>query len=74
LGLIFIICWAVMFLISKYSSLSSLIASLMIPVYLIIFENYNSIFFIIMFVLILYTHRENIKRLKNKEESKTKLY
>jgi len=74
LGLIFIICWAVMFLISKYSSLSSLIASLMIPVYLIIFENYNSIFFIIMFVLIFYTHRENIKRLKNKEESKTKLY
>jgi len=27
-----------------------------------------------MFVLIFYTHRENIKRLKNKEESKTKIY
>jgi glycerol-3-phosphate acyltransferase PlsY len=27
-----------------------------------------------MFVLILYTHRENVKRLKNKEESKTKIY
>ena len=73
-GLIFIISWVVVFLISKYSSLSSLIASLMVPVYLIIFENYNSIFFIIMFVLILYTHRENVKRLKNKEESKTKIY
>ena len=74
LGLIFIISWVVIFLISKYSSLSSLVASLMVPVYLIIFENYNSIFFIIMFVLILYTHRENVKRLKNKEESKTKIY
>jgi len=74
LGLIFIVSWAVTFLISKFSSLSSLIASLIVPVYLIIFDNYNSIFFIIMFVLIFYTHRENVKRLKNKEESKTKIY
>ena len=74
LGIIFIISWSATFLVSKYSSLSSLVASLMVPVYLIIFENYNSIFFIIMFVLIFYTHRENIKRLKNKEENKTKIY
>ena len=74
LCLIFLVSWAVTFLISKFSSLSSLIASLIVPVYLIIFENYNSIFFIIMFVLIFYTHRENVKRLKNKEESKTKIY
>jgi len=74
LGLIFVVSWVATFLISKFSSLSSLIASLIVPVYLIIFENYNSIFFIIMFVLIFYTHRENVKRLKNKEESKTKIY
>ena len=74
LGLLFIVSWAITFLISKYSSLSSLIASLMVPVYLMIFGNYNSIFFIIMFVLIFYTHKENVKRLKNKEESKTKIY
>ena len=74
LGLIFVTIWIITFLISKYSSLSSLIASILLPVYLIIFENYNSFFFIIMFVLILYTHRENIKRLKNKEETKTKIY
>ena len=73
-GLVFIISWAVTFLISKYSSLSSLVASLIVPLYLIIFDNYNSIFFFIMFVLIFYTHRENVKRLKNKEESKTKIY
>jgi len=74
MGLIFIVSWAFTFFITKYSSLSSLVASLILPIYLIIFENYNSIFFIIMFVLIFYTHRENVKRLLNKEETKTKIY
>jgi len=73
-GLIFILSWAVTFVISKYSSLSSIIASLIIPIFLIYLEDYNSIFFIIMFVLIFFTHRENVKRLKNKEETKTKIY
>tara|TARA_B100000287_G_scaffold396414_1_gene412043 strand:- start:689 stop:1264 length:576 start_codon:yes stop_codon:yes gene_type:complete len=74
IGLVFIVVWFVTFLISKYSSLSSLFASLTIPIYLFIFTNQNFIFFFIMFILIFYTHRENIKRLKNKEESKTKIY
>ena len=74
IGLVFIGVWFITFLISKYSSLSSLFASLAIPIYLFIFTNQNFIFFLIMFVLIFYTHRENIKRLKNKEESKTKIY
>ena len=74
LGFVFVVSWGITFLISKYSSLSSLIASLIVPLYLIFFENYDSIFFIIMFVLIFYTHRENVKRLKNKEENKTKIY
>ena len=74
LGSIFVVSWAITFLISKYSSLSSLVASLIVPIYLTIFENFTSMFFIIMFVLIFYTHRENVKRLKNKEETKTKIY
>jgi|TARA_B110000971_G_scaffold40506_1_gene39690 glycerol-3-phosphate acyltransferase PlsY len=74
LGFVFVVSWGITFLISKYSSLSSLIASLIVPLYLIFFKNYDSIFFIIMFVLIFYTHRENVKRLKNKEENKTKIY
>ena len=73
-GLIFITSWIVTFIVSKYSSLSSIIASIIVPIYMLFFENYNTIFFIIMFVLILYTHKENVKRLKNKEESKTKIY
>ena len=75
LGVVFIFSWAIIFLISKYSSLSSIIASLSLPIYLFLMDQeYNVIFFIIMFVLIFFTHRENIKRLKNKEESKTNIY
>ena len=74
-GLIFITIWLIIFVLSKYSSLSSLVASLSIPIYLIILAKYDQvIFFVIMFVLIFFTHRENIKRLKNKEETKTKIY
>ena len=75
LGTVFVASWAIVFLISKYSSLSSIIAALSIPVYLLIIEKTNSVFFfIIMFILIFFTHRENIKRLKNNEESKSKIY
>ena len=73
-GIIFIITWGITFLVSKYSSLSSIFASLSIPIYMLFIDKNNLVFFIIMFVLIFYTHRENIKRLKNKEESKTKIY
>ena len=73
-ALVFGIVWILTFLISKYSSLSSLFASISIPIYLLIINQGNIIFFIIMFVLIFYTHRENIKRLINKEETKSKIY
>tara|TARA_Y100000590_G_scaffold168231_1_gene192413 strand:+ start:591 stop:1208 length:618 start_codon:yes stop_codon:yes gene_type:complete len=87
-GLIFGFTWIIIFLWSKYSSVSSLLGSISIPLYLIIDASYYSvynelvvynnksqiIFFSIMFVLIFYTHRENIKRLKNKEENKAKIF
>ena len=73
-ALVFGTIWILTFLISKYSSLSSLFASISIPIYLAIIDQGNIIFFIIMFVLIFYTHRENIKRLINKEETKSKIY
>jgi len=74
-ALIFAISWIITFVFTKYSSLSSLIGSLSLPTYLLITGQTNNVsFFIIMFVLIFFTHRENIKRLKNKEESKTNIY
>ena len=75
LGLIFIISWLIIFAISRFSSLSSLIASASVPIYLVIISDFDQVFFFtIIFVLIFFTHRENIKRLKNKEETKTKIY
>ena len=75
LGIVFVACWGLIFLIFRYSSLSSIVGSLSIPIYILMIGQTNSvIFFGIMFILIFYTHRENIKRLKNKEESKTKIY
>ena len=74
-GLIFIISWLITFGLSKFSSLSSLVASISIPIYLLILAQFDQvIFFTIMFILIFFTHRENIKRLRNKEETKTKIY
>ena len=75
LGIVFGVCWLIIFFTTKYSSLASLVGSFSIPLYkLIIGQTENVLFFGIMFVLIFFTHRENIKRLKNKEETKTKIY
>ena len=74
IGFVFLGVWFFTFLISKYSSLSSLFGSLSVPIYLFFFTSQNLVFFSIMFILIFYTHRENVKRLKNKEEIKTKIY
>tara|TARA_B100000678_G_scaffold33315_1_gene24539 strand:+ start:963 stop:1541 length:579 start_codon:yes stop_codon:yes gene_type:complete len=74
-GLLFISTWLLLYFIFKYSSLSSLLATLSIPAYILFFlSGQNIIFFLIIFVLIFYTHKENVKRLINKEESKTKIY
>ena len=75
LGLIFVASWGIIFLLFRYSSLSSIVGSMSVPIYILITGQINNtIFFAIMFILIFFTHRENIKRLKNKEESKTKIY
>ncbi len=75
LALIFLIAWIFFFVFSKYSSLSSLASSFVVPIIdYFYFQNENFYFFIIVFILIFFSHRENIKRLINKTESKTKFY
>ena len=75
LGLFFIGVWFLIFLISKFSSLSSILASLFVTIYNFLMLNGESYYFyIILFILVFYTHRENIKRLINNRESKTKIY
>ena len=74
-ALIFGVVWISIFILFKFSSLSSLLASLSIPIFHF-FYNSNSdyYFYFMMFILIFFTHRENIKRLRNNTESKSKIY
>tara|TARA_B100000586_G_C19924517_1_gene348652 strand:- start:84 stop:665 length:582 start_codon:yes stop_codon:yes gene_type:complete len=74
LGLFFCVSWMIVATITKYSSLSSILSSLII--FLISFWENNfelNSYLFITFVIILYTHRQNIIRLKNKTEDKIKL-
>jgi acyl phosphate:glycerol-3-phosphate acyltransferase len=74
LGLIFVLCWSLILYLTKYSSLSSLISTGIIFLYSILLENTSEIiFFFIILIIVIYTHRENIVRLKNKTENKISL-
>jgi glycerol-3-phosphate acyltransferase PlsY len=74
LGIVFGISWILIVLIFRYSSLSSIIGAFVVLCYSIILKNYSlSLPLFIFFVIILFTHRENIKRLKDYRESKIKL-
>ena len=86
LSLLFIFSWLVLSLIFKYSSLSSMFASL--TVFLVTLIKDNALRFLspndnfsenlililfVFFVLIIFTHRRNILNLKNKTEQKIKI-
>ena len=71
--LIFGITWLVLSFLFRYASLSSIISSLIVFVYSFFFINNFSLILFIFFVIIIFTHRENIVRLKNSEENKIKL-
>jgi len=71
LGLIFVSSWIIVFYLSKYSSLSSLASALAIFLYSLTLDNFDiSIFCFIIFIIVVYTHRENISRIRNKTENK----
>ena len=74
LGLFFCLTWALIVFITKYSSLSSISSALIIFLISLIEKNFElNSFLFITFVIILYTHKQNIIRLKNKTEDKIKL-
>ena len=74
LGIVFGVTWIVIALIFRYSSLSSILGSMSVWIYSIFFVNetqsYLSFF---LFVIIFFTHKENIIRLKNSKETKIKI-
>ena len=72
--LVFGVSWLILSFLFRFSSLSSIASSLIIFIYAYFFNdnNYSLILFIFL-VIIIYTHRENIVRLKNSKENKIKL-
>ena len=75
IAILFLLVWFVTAIVSKYSSLGSLIGILVAPAYFIFinFNFYILIFFVYLTLIIYLKHTENIKRLINKTESKIKL-
>ena len=86
LAFLFIFTWIVVFLIFKFSSVSSIFATMTVFVItfikdtalksinqnFVVEDNLKLILFI-FFILILFTHKKNISNLKNKTEKKIKL-
>lgn len=72
--LVFGVSWLILSFLFRFASLSSIASSLIIFIYAYFFNdsNYSLILFIFL-VIIIYTHRENIVRLKNSKENKIKL-
>ena len=74
LGIVFGVTWIVIALIFRYSSLSSILGSMSVWIYSISFTNeMQSYFLFFLFVIIFFTHKENIIRLKNSKETKIKI-
>ena len=72
ISILALVVWGVVLVISKYSSLASICAMISIFVFTILFKQpYEYIgFSAIILVLGIFNHKENIKRLRSKKESK----
>jgi glycerol-3-phosphate acyltransferase PlsY len=71
--IIFGISWLVLSFLFRYASISSILSSLIVFIFSYFYINNFSLILFIFFIIIIYTHRENIARLKNSKESKIKL-
>jgi glycerol-3-phosphate acyltransferase PlsY len=74
LGIVFGITWLVIAVIFRYSSLSSILGSITVWIYSFLFANeMQSYLLFFLFIIIFFTHKENIIRLKNSKETKIKI-
>ena len=71
LGIIFGLAWLLVAIMFRYASLSSIIGSMSVWIYSIFIGNEIQTYLLfIIFIIIIYTHKDNIIRLKNSNESK----
>ena len=74
LPLVFIVSWLVIVFISKFSSLSSLVSTFIVLIVNIFLKGLDqSVILFLFFVLIMYSHKTNIGRLKAGTENKINL-
>ena len=74
LGIVFGVTWIVIAIIFRYSSLSSILGSMTVWIYSILFTNeLQGYFLFFLSIIIFFTHKENIIRLKNSKETKIKI-
>lgn len=64
--------WVVAFLLTGYVSVASILASVVIPIFTLVFGESTEIvvFMSVLCVIIVYKHRSNLKRLRKGEEKK----
>ena len=73
-GLFFLITWIITAILTRYSSLSALVASISILIYNFYISSNSFSFLLLVFnILIFLKHKDNIFRILNKKESKIKL-
>ena len=73
LALTFGLSWLIIIYFSRYSSISSILSSINVTIVSYFLEPIDQkFFFLILLILIIYSHKENIIRLKNKTEDKIK--
>jgi glycerol-3-phosphate acyltransferase PlsY len=78
-ALLCMVVFFIVFLLSKYVSLGSMIASLAFPIIIILFPRFNDggplvvVFGFAIFSIVILTHQKNIKRLLNGEENKIRI-
>ena len=71
-AIIYSVTWILSNFIFKYSSVSSILSTIFITFFVLLFEEIQNLYFYIAIsIIFLFTHRENIKRLINKTEPKT---
>ncbi|MFH1854735.1 MAG: glycerol-3-phosphate 1-O-acyltransferase PlsY [Candidatus Omnitrophota bacterium] len=68
--------WLITFLITGYVSMASILASISLPIFMFISNQPAEliIFVSVLCLAIVYKHRPNIRRLKNREEKKISLF
>lgn len=71
LGVLFLLIWTIVALITRYSSLAAILATAVSSIFVIFYINFNTALpFLIMAIIVIVRHHQNIKRLLLKTETK----